>query len=377
MTAPAAHHDRGIEQLSQILILNPILYTSETNQIPKVDSIKDTMIYTLCLGFKKLGHQVTLIAAVDYRPDAAENYDFPIIWMETVCHKVFQPRCLPYMPGLRGYLKRHREYDLIISSEVFGTWSYTSARLYPQKTLLWQELAKHNNILHKLPSRVWYHIIARFMMKKARVIPRSEAAAEFIRQFMPEVSDICIDHGVNMEKIPAPQRIEKKNRFVAVSQFIERKQIDKTILRFADFVRNGHEDYRLYLIGRGGLENDLKQLVKRQHLEEWVIFAGQMAHEKLLPFVAESKAMLVSTIKDDNMVSIVESIAAGTPVVTTSVPFTAVYIRRENLGIVADDWGADSLEQICEKNDMYVKNCLAYREKLSNTYCAEQFLTYR
>lgn len=367
---------RGGEPMSQILIINPILYTSETNQIPKVDSIKDTMIYTLCLGFRKLGHQVTLLAAVDYRPVTEEAYDFPIVWMDTVCHKVFQPRCLPWMPKLRLYLKTHREYDLIISSEVFGTWSFTAARMYPEKTLLWQELARHNNILHRMPSKVWYQFVARFLMQKVWVIPRSEAAAEFIRQFMPGVSDFCIDHGVDMEKIPNLRQTEKENRFVVVSQLIERKRVDQTILRFAAFLRNGHEDYRLYLIGRGELEKDLRELVQRHHLEKWVIFAGQMKHEKLLPFIAGSKAMLVSTIKDDNMVSIVESIAAGTPVVTTSVPFTAVYIRRENLGIVDDDWDAGCLEQICEKNDIYVRNCLAYREKLSNTYCAQQFLRY-
>ena len=39
--------------------------------------------------------------------------------------------------------------------------------------------------------------------------------------------------------------------------------------------------------------------------------------------------------------------------ITTSVPFTAVYIRRENLGIVEDDWDADCLEQICDPAGSY------------------------
>lgn len=363
--------------MSRVLVINPILYTSETNQIPKVKSVKDTMIYTLCLGFQKLGHQITLIAAKDYQPVEQEEYDFPIIWQETVWHKVFQPRCLPYMPKLRGYLKAHPEYELIISSEVFATWSYTASRICPGKTLIWHELAKHNRMMHKVPSRIWYHIIARCMMRRSMVVPRSEAAAAFIGQFMPHVSDICIDHGVNMEKIPPLGQITKKKRFVVVSQFIERKQIDKTILHFEKFLRRGHDDYRLYLIGQGELENKLKTLVKEHHLEEWVWFMGQMEHEKLLPIVAESQALLVSTVKDNSMVSVVESIAAGTPVVSTSAPLTSVYVKRENLGIVADDWNEDTLEEISRENDMYVKNCLAYRERLSNTYCAGQFFTVR
>lgn len=361
--------------MSRILIINPILYTSETNQIPEVTSIKDTMIYTLCLGFLKLGHQVTLLAAKDYRPAAQEKYDFPIVWMDTVWHGIFQPRCLPYMPKLRRYMKEHREYDLVISSEVFGTWSYTAARVCPDKTLIWHELAKHNNILHKMPSKIWYHIVAKYLMQKILVIPRSEAAFSFIRQFMPRVSDIPIDHGVNMDKIPSDSQINKKNYFIVVSQFIERKRIDKTILHFEEFIKRGYTDYQLNLVGRGELEGALKKLVKAHHLEERVRFCGQMEHERLLPFVAQAKAMLVSTVKDNSMVSVVESIAAGTPVISTSAPLTSVYIRRENLGIVADDWNADALEKVCRENETYVRNCLAYREKLSNTYCAGQFLT--
>lgn len=362
--------------MSKVLIINPILYTSETNRIPKVSSIKDTMIYTLCLGFLKEGHQVTLMAAEDYRPSAEETYDFPIIWMKTACRKVFLPRCFPYMPKLRGYLRKHQEFDLIISSEVFGTWSYAAARVCPEKTVIWHELAKHNNILHKIPSKVWYHVVARIFMRGVPVIPRSEAASSFIRRFMPCVSDNCIDHGVNLEKIPLSGQPVKKDQFVVVSQFIERKCIDKTIMRFQEFWVRDHRNFKLYLIGQGELEDKLKGLVNQLHMEDAVLFCGQMNHEKLLPIVAESKAMLVSTVKDNNMVSIVESIAAGTPVITTSVPYNAAYIKLETLGIAADDWNADTLEEICEKNEMYVANCIAYREKLSNTYLAGQFIHY-
>ena len=33
----------------KVLILNPILFTADNNVIPKVKSIKDTMIYNMCL----------------------------------------------------------------------------------------------------------------------------------------------------------------------------------------------------------------------------------------------------------------------------------------------------------------------------------------
>ena len=360
--------------MSQVLIINPILYTSETNRIPRVNSIKDTMIYALCMGFVKAGQQVTLIAAKDYQPTIKEQYDFPVIWMKTVLRDIFQPRCLPYMPQLRGYLKKHPEFDCIISSEMFATWSYTAARIYPNKTIVWHELAKHNNMLHRIPSRIWYNLIARFFMRSVTVVPRSKAAADFIGHFSDKVSGTIIDHGVDMDKL-MPMQEPRKNRFVVVSQLIRRKRIDKIIDSFAEFYNQGHHEYSLYIIGRGELETELRAQVKRLDMEETVIFCGQLTHEELMPVTAQSKALLVATEKDNNMVSIVESIAVGTPVVTTSVPYNAHYIRQYKLGIVEDEWDGHTLERICEDNGMYRANCTEYRIKLSNEYCAGQFMS--
>ena len=363
--------------MSQVLIINPILYTSETNRIPRAESIKDTMIYALCMGFVKAGQQVTLIAAQDYRPIAKEQYDFPVIWMKTVLRDIFQPRCLPYMPQLRGYLKKHPEYDCIISSEMFATWSYTAARIYPNKTIVWHELAKHNNMLHRIPSRIWYNLIARFLMRSVTIVPRSKAAADFIGHFSDKVSETIIDHGVDTDKLMPVQEDNKKNQFVVVSQLIGRKRIDKIIDNFAEFYNRGYREYSLYIIGRGERETELKAQVKRLGLEEAIIFCGQLTHEELMPIMAQSKALLVATEKDNNMVSIVESIAVGTPVITTSVPYNAHYIRQYKLGVVDDGWNGHTLEHICEGNGTYCINCVKYRDRLSNVYCAGQFMSVK
>lgn len=376
--------------MRSVLIINPILYTSETNQIPRVDSIKDTMIYALCMGFVRNGHKVTLIAAQDYAPVRKESYPFEVIFMKTVCHRIFMPRCLPYMPELRNYLKRHREYDLIISSETFATWSYTAARVSPDKTIIWHELAAHNNMLHRMPSVIWYNVVARFLMRKVKVAPRSEAAAAFIRQFMRNVSETVIDHGVDLEKLDTILQREdtrktegkialpeKEKQFVVVSQLIGRKRIDRIIEVFTEFVRKGNGEYKLYIIGSGEKEEWLRSLVQEQQMQDRVVFCGQMTHTQLLPVVARSEAMLVYTSKDNNMVSIVESIAVGTPVVTTTVPYNAAYIRRERLGIAEDDWTEEALTEIVENNMFYRQNCLHYRRRLSSTFCAESFTAVR
>lgn len=84
--------------------------------------------------------------------------------------------------------------------------------------------------------------------------------------------------------------------------------------------------------------------------------------------------MLVYTEKDNNMVSIVESIALATPIITTSVPYNSSYIKANELGIVKDDWNEDDLNKIACDNK-YINNCMNYRKYLPTEYKAEQFIS--
>lgn len=356
----------------KVLIINSILYTAENDDIPKVESIKDTMIYTLCLGFLKNGDTPVLVAADPYKPIKEENYPFEVLWFPCAFQKVCKPRCLPYLKGLSKYLRQHgQEYDYIISSEVFSLLTFSAALFVRDKLLIWHELGAHNHLMRKIPSKIWYNVVTRIVMKNIPVIPRSERAAEFIKQYCDNVLPIRIDHGVNLDKIPYKQ--QKENYFVVLSQLIERKHIDGIINRFSLFRKSDHNEYRLKIIGDGDMREKLQELAKQLGEEENITFFGKLNHDTLMPVLAGAKALLINTSKDNSMVSIVESIAAGTPVITTSIPFNAVYIRENSLGIVKDDWGVEELNTVCANNDLYVKNCIEYREKLSNEYMAEMF----
>lgn len=357
----------------KVLIMNPILYTSETDKIPRVTSIKDTMIYALCMGFVKNGDEPVLAAAEPYKPTGGEEYPFRVLWFPCACTSIWKPRCFPLLKGLGRYLAGHqKEYDYIISSEVFSMLTLSGAIHARKKLIIWHELGAHNNLLKKIPSKCWYNIAARIFMRNIPVVPRSDKAAEFIGQFCGRVLPLRIDHGVDLEKISCSQ--EKEKYFVVLSQLIERKHIDGIISSFNHFQKTkAGEDWELKIIGDGNQRENLQQQVKSLGLLSKVQFYGKLSHEKLMPILAKASALLVNTGKDNSMVSIVESIAAGTPILTTSVPFNSAYIKSEKLGIVKDGWNEKELEEICRKNEMYVINCIRYREKLSNEYLAGQF----
>lgn len=355
----------------KILIVNPILYTSETRQVNRASSIKDTMIYDLCLAFVKKGHTVTLAGAEDYKPTEQEEYPFEVLWLNTKCKKICFPNVLPYCPELKKVIKENN-YDLIITSEVFSLNSLILSRRCKDKLIVWHELAKHNNILHKIPSKLWYGIIARLMFRNTKIVPRSNEAKCFIEQFCNNVSDTIIDHGVNLEKFD--QETQKDNQFCISSQLIPRKHIEKSIDAFSKYLDKYDPSTKLIIMGDGEDKEKLINQVNSLGISDNVIFTGKLAHKELTDILKKSAGMLIYTEKDNNMISVVESIAVGTPVITTSVPYNASYIKSHQLGIVSDNWNEDDLNTVITNKD-YIKNCIDYRDNLSTLTKVDTFIS--
>lgn len=350
------------------------MYTSETKEIKRAVSIKDTMMYDLCLAFQQKGHQVTLIAAEPFKPTNKEEYPFKVLWFDCKLPKIFLPHRIPLMPRTYRYIKKYgKKYDLIISSEVFSINSLYAYRAEPKKTIIWHELAKHNALMKKIPSKVWYKFITRIFMKNARIVARSNEAKAFIKQYCKNTEENIIDHGVNLDKFTA--KTEKSNYFVVCSQLIGRKRIDGILQKFSAYLKVFDNESKLYIIGTGEMENQLKALAKGLSIESNVIFTGKLSHEELMPILADSKALLINTIKDNSMISIVESIAVGTPVLTTDVPLNAAYIQKYKLGIAKSKWDENDLDEISKNNQTYVKNCLNYRGNLSTKANVDKFIS--
>lgn len=354
-----------------VLIINPIIYTSETRNIPKVSSIKDSMIYDLCLAFYEEGHNVTLYAADSYKPLTQEDYPFEVIWDKCIFPKIFAPHRFPVLSNLKKYIKQHK-FDLIITSELFSKNSLTAYRTAPKKTIIWHELAKHNNMFKKIPSKIWYNIVVPLFMRTAIVVARSYDAKTFAEKYCKNINNKIIDHGVNLDKFNLC--LLKNNSFVVCSQLIERKRIDGILANFQKYLKKYNNSSILYIIGEGNLKQALINQSHELNIANNVVFTGKMNHEDLTPLLSEASALLVNTNQDNNMISIVESIATATPIVTTTVPLNSKYIIEYNLGIAKDSWNEDDLHKISENNNFYVNNCVEYRKKLSTEFKVQQFI---
>ena len=357
-----------------ILLLNSIPYTAENNVIPQVDSIKDCMIYNFGLGFKELGHKVTLVTNEEYKPRKEEQYDFEVIFLPSAMKKIFQPNVLPFQPQLWNFLRKNKDhFDIISSGAAFTFTSLFASLIAPQKTIIWHELAAHNRKMKSIPSRFWYNVVARLFFRNIPVVARSEEAKSFISKYCPNTVNETVEHGVNLQKFHFSKT--KKRQFIVVSQLIPRKNIESIIEKFSRFVaKPEYTDFLLIIAGRGELENKLKTQAKELDIANNVQFVGFKPHSELNNLVAESMAMLIDTKQDLNMVSVPESVVSATPIVINLVPYTAIMIDKHQLGVDKADWNEDDLQEIVKNNAFYVENCITMRENLSTKYSAQKLI---
>ena len=95
-----------------------------------------------------------------------------------------------------------------------------------------------------------------------------------------------------------------------VPEIASRKHIEKSIEAFAKYLNKYDDSAKLYIMGDGDEKENLRKLAKDLSADKNIIFTGKLGHNKLIEILKKSIAMLVYTEKDNNMVSIVESICA-------------------------------------------------------------------
>ena len=358
-----------------ILIVNPMLYTTENYVIPAVSTIKETMIYGMCLGFLLNGHRVTLAASAEYKPTVEETYDFEVIFFKSTLTRFFPPGALPFSLDFYRFVKaHHRQFDLIVSGEVFSFMSLFTAIRCPDKTVIWQEMAIHQRKFKRLPSKFWHRIIIPLFFRRVKVvIPRSEKARLFIGKYLSNVSSDYVDHGINVANFEYAK--EKKKQFVSSSRLVYRKNIESIIAIVGRLVRiKGYEDYQLLIAGDGDRRQFLEEEVDRLHLRGHVFFLGFLNQKQLNNCIKSSCAFLINTLWDNNLLSIPEAIVSGTPVMTNLQPNMAEYVTKHQVGIAKDNWDEYDLVKIIDNNAMYIDNCLKSRDQLSNLYSAGQIV---
>jgi glycosyltransferase involved in cell wall biosynthesis len=109
-------------------------------------------------------------------------------------------------------------------------------------------------------------------------------------------------------------------QLICVSRLIERKGI-KYLLQAIGELK--HEKIRLTIVGDGNQLLELKNLTSKLNIEDKVVFKGYLDHSKLAETYQESDIFVLPSLNEGMSNSLLESLAAGLPVVVTDTGGTS------------------------------------------------------
>lgn len=180
---------------------------------------------------------------------------------------------------------------------------------------------------------------------------------ERMRDICPEISPMMISMGCDLTKFFPEKKNEDifnhdKKNIVFVGRLAEKKGV-KYLIDAMNYI-----DARLYIIGRGPLEDELKE--QATHIDgNKIIFVGAKSHEELPGILASADLFVAPSIvaKDGDQeglpVSIMEAMASGLPVVSGISGGTKDIIKDGLNGYIID---AQNVKLLAEKINDIIKN---------------------
>jgi glycosyltransferase involved in cell wall biosynthesis len=239
--------------------------------------------------------------------------------------------------------------------------------------------------IYKIPLFINFSGSDFYRLKKLKILPivvktadkvfnvSKKIHSDLIRNYSNNKKFFYTSNGINTN-IFKNLNFKRKKQFVAVGNLRWQKNYSKILNAFAIFSKK-RLDYKLLIIGEGDEKEKLKLEIKKLKLDKKVILCGYIGHKQIAKIVSESCIYLMSSVSEGLPKSLMESIACGTPVITTNAG---------DCGLVAKDCGivlsvkcknetfADSIYKMISNKALWKKykdNCL----KNSNNYSWEKY----
>jgi len=209
-------------------------------------------------------------------------------------------------------------------STIMASWAFPEAvaaswlsRLYHTK-FFFKVHGSDINLHGKVPARAKQILAA---AKKAQgILSVSKALANELEKMGVEAEKIqVIYNGVNHEKFGASYPTTMQNNYIL---YIGNLKHDKGVMELLEGfnqIKEQHLDLHLVYAGSGAMNDKLVQFVSTHNLSGRVKFLGSVAHDELPAWLSNATALCLPSYNEGVPNVVLESMAAGTPVLTTTV----------------------------------------------------------
>lgn len=197
------------------------------------------------------------------------------------------------------------------------------------------------------------NILPKYFLPKKMIIWSAQKANALIT-VSSSLKTILVNLGITPDKITSLRNgidlnlfhLLEKDLFQNTFSFPSNKKI---ILSVGNIVENkGNEftiralamlpdEYHLVLAGSGPEEAKLRNIIKDLHLNDRVTFLGQVPHHDLIKLYNAADCLVLASSREGWPNVLLEAIACGCPVVSTTVNGTPEIIQKPEAGILIQD----------------------------------------
>ena len=126
---------------------------------------------------------------------------------------------------------------------------------------------------------------------------------------------------------------KEKFTFINVAKMRPQKRHDR-LLEAVKILKDEGYDFKLWLIGNGPLEEEIKKKVKDLDISDYVSLLGLQTNP--FPYIRKADFFVMSSDHEGYPLSLLESLLLKTPVVTTDVSGAEEILKNDKYGIICD-----------------------------------------
>ena len=333
-----------IKKSYRIALVAPYLST-----IPELDEYQSQQLNIAC-SLSEYGHDVTVITA-DRGFELPQEKGFKIVGLKIVD---LIPISILNQPALRGLYKymRSNEFDIIQVNE-FHSWSTLviayAIKNTSSKMIIYQGMFKRSdNLAKKYLLKVFEGLFAKIIRNRVdKVISKTVRAHEFINSLGISKSEV-IPVGVNTDIFRPVDRLNKHDirvvKLLMVGNFIERKN---HLLLLDSLLRLKVEGLRFHLtlIGKGKLQKRLEKFISNNGLERNITIINRVDNKSMYKFYNNCDYSLLISHNEIFGMTILESLACGTPVIGSDEPGSQVVLSDKRLGDIVRTTSSKDMAQ--------------------------------
>ena len=172
----------------------------------------------------------------------------------------------------------------------------------------------------------------------------------------------------NFENVLVEQKKGSEFRYLTIGRLDQNKNQQLIIRAFSQVIKKGIP--ATLRIGGSGTEIEhLKELAKKEGVEEKVFFLGHLSHDQVLREMISGNVFCLTSIYETFGVVVIEALACGMPVIVTPCGGPPELVNNEN-GLVAL---SNSVEDMTSAMVQLYHNMNSYNSEKIRQACLEKF----